>query len=321
MILLFLLFLLSACDSSLSSNTTSFNGVAMTIPYRVIVGSSLDPQSKQEVESIISGTFDKIDRIYNKWNPKSELSKLNQAKAQTKILLSKELYAFLLNTETFVHLSYGRFDPTIEPLQQLWKGKLAKNTLPVHAEIDHTSKICGWDQIHLESGYAWKNHDLTSIDLGGIAKGYAIDLITERLVENGYDSVFVEWGGEIRTHGIHPDNRPWKVMVTKWGIPGDSDQVIELDHCAIASSGDYLQNWTVDRITYTHIIDPIEKTPLLMRNDTICSVTVVAKDCMLADTLATTAMLFRYPEKADLWLKEVKETFPEIQYWIFTRSR
>lgn len=292
----------------------------MTIPYHITVGQPLDNSSIQEVKSIVSETFDEIDRIYNKWNPKSELSLFNQSSANNKMYLTENLYTFLVYTETFVTLSNNRFDPTIEPLEHLWKENLSKKTLPSEQEISQCATICGWSRLHLENGYAWKDYDKTSVDLGGIAKGYAIDLITERLVKKGYENLFVEWGGEIRAHGMHPDDRPWRVMVTKWGVPGDLDQIIELSNCSIASSGDYLQNWTVENQTYCHIIDPIQRKPLLMKSNTICSVTVVAEKCTVADTLATGAMLFLYPSKAKEWLECMKTSYPEIKYWIFTRN-
>ena len=167
-------------------------------------------------------------------------------------------------------LSEGRFDPTIEPLQKLWKEHLAQGTVPSKPQIDALLPAIGWNKIHLSKGKICKDHDLTSLDLGGIAKGYCVDLLVERLNANGYPSIFVEWGGEIRTSGQHPDNRPWTIFISRFGNPDPEKAlaILTLRNQAIATSGDYIQQWKVQKentgeeAVYFHIIDPLTGQPL-----------------------------------------------------------
>ncbi|NGX43828.1 MAG: FAD:protein FMN transferase, partial [Chlamydiae bacterium] len=289
--------------------------------YRIVVGKQLDAHQKREVQKIIDTTFSEIDRTYNKWNPNSEVSKLNRAKAERKHPLSKELESFLLQTHKIVKLSGGKFDPTIEPLQRLWRSKLEKGLIPSSEEVEKVKVATGWEKIHVDSGLFWKDHDEASIDLGGIAKGYAIDLIVERLNEAGYPDVYVEWGGEIRTAGKHPEGRPWRVFVSKLGNPNPSSAVaiVDLDNQAVATSGDYLQNWTVEGTTFFHIIDPASGYPLQARSGTTCSATVIAQSCMLADALATVAMLFSSPKESREWLEKVQNEIPHMRFWVHSR--
>ena len=138
-----------------------------------------------------------------------------------------------------------QFDPTIEPIQQLWKNRLNEAREPGPDEIAALLPATGWNKIHIEKGLFWKDHDGCSLDLGGIAKGYCVDLLVEQLNAAGYPDVFVEWGGEIRASGRHPDKRPWNIFISRLGNSNPSLAIatIALRDQAIATSGDYMQFW------------------------------------------------------------------------------
>lgn len=162
-------------------------------------------------------------------------------------------------------------------------------------KLEEVKASVGWHFVHCVDRCFWKDSSLTALDFGGIAKGYAVDLLVEKLRAAGYQNFYVEWGGEIRTSGQHPSGRPWKV-----GIQGLS--AIDLSNAAIATSGSYIQNWTVGSSSYTHIIDPNRKEPL--QNSTITSVSVIASSCREADAIATALMLFPSKEEAQKWAQE-----------------
>jgi FAD:protein FMN transferase len=112
------------------SSIAYFTGTAMTIDYNITIGSTLSSEQQQSIKKIIETTFADIDNIYNKWNPVSELSLLNNAKAHVSLPLSPMLERFLFQTQQIVEISNGLFDPTIEPLQKLWKKHLQKGRIP-----------------------------------------------------------------------------------------------------------------------------------------------------------------------------------------------
>ena len=85
-----------------------------------------------------------------------------------------------------------------------------------------------------------------------------------------------------------------------------------MENQSIATSGDYLQAWTVDGTTYTHIIDPITKKPLEVTPGSITSATIVAKSCTFADGLATALMLFHTAKEA----AELASALPEVRCWV-----
>ncbi|MFN4174468.1 MAG: FAD:protein FMN transferase, partial [Parachlamydiaceae bacterium] len=187
----------------------------MTIDYKVTIGHPLETNEIDIVKNIIKATFDEVDEIYNRWNPKSELSRLNKSRSIEPIQISDKLYNLLSYAAKFVKISEGRFDPTVEPLVVLWKSKLEKNEIPSDEELMKVRSYVGWNHIHLDDHFFRKDHHLTEIDLGGIAKGYAVDLVTENLLKAGYKNLLVDWGGEIRASGMHPENRAWKIFISR----------------------------------------------------------------------------------------------------------
>ncbi len=197
----------------------------MTIDYRILIGDLLSEQQKQQIQQIIQHTFQEIDTIYNKWNPSSELSRLNALPANTPFALSPSLNQFLERIDRFVTLSGGRFDPTIEPLQHLWKEKLTDGQVPSEQEIAHLIPCIGWHTLHFQNGECFKEDGRTQLDLGGVAKGLCVDLIIERLAKAGHQQLYVEWGGEIRTKGTHPSGRPWQVYISRLANPDPAQAI------------------------------------------------------------------------------------------------
>lgn len=321
------LFLISCGSETSTERVSHFSGVEMTIPYSIIIGGRLSNKDTQSVFQVIHSTFAEVNDIYNKWNPKSELSRLNDLKAGVRVPLSPQLEHLLSLTNHIVELSDGRFDPTIDPLQKLWADKFILGEEPSPAEIQKIVPAIGWNKIHFANGIFYKDNDLTRLDLGGIAKGYCVDLLVERLNKTGFANVFVEWGGEIRASGQHPDNRPWKVFISRLGDtdPNQAIATLSLKDQAIATSGDYLQNWTIQRvgtgevITYFHIIDPRSYHPLVMTPESVASASVLAPTCALADGLATAAMLFPSLEQAQAWADTLTQKEPDLRFWLISR--
>lgn len=305
---------------------TSFEGTAMTIDYKITIGSSLSLSQKKEVGKIILDTFEEINAVFNRWNPHSELSKLNALPVGITVKISKALEDFLLLVDNIVQLTEGRFDPTVEPLQVLWKQELTLGKRVDPHEIEELAPAIGWDKIHFSEGYFYKDHPQTRLDLGGVAKGYCVDLLVERLNAQGHANVLVEWGGEMRASGSHPENRPWQIFISRFGDPDPKNGIatLSLRQQSIATSGDYLQQWTVNdpltnqKLTYFHIIDPRTLYPLLSTEGSIGSTTVLAPTCVFADALATALMIFSSAEEAEEWVETIGQKMEGLKVWIET---
>jgi len=320
--------LLTACSSGNEKKpVTIFSDNIMTIDYKIIIGNRLSLEQKKQLYQTISATFDEINAIYNKWNPDSELSHLNRLPAGKPSPISEKLENFLRLTGDVVKQTEGRFDPTIEPIQHLWNERLAKGSVPSEDEIQALAPAVGWDKVHFGEGKFWKDHENTALDLGGIAKGYCVDLLVERINAAGFPDVCVEWGGEIRSSGQHPDKRPWTIFISRLGDadPKNSIAIIGLVDQAIATSGDYLQFWTVkgpdnETVTYFHIIHPRTLHPLVSTPSSVASASVLAPTCTMADGLATAAMMFDSVEKATAWAESIQQKIPNTHFWLVARK-
>jgi len=334
---LFLALIVSACQPSDSpqidgrpDGTTAFFGQAMTMSYTILIGQTLTSSQTTLIAQIIAQTFRDTDDIYNKWNPHSEVSRLNKQKAGIPTPLSPLLQRLFHETDTIVRLSKGKFDPTIEPLQHLWKEKLTQGITPTAEEIATIAPAIGWKNISFDRGVFRKNHGLTQLDFGGIAKGLCIDLLVERLNEAGFLHTFVEWGGEIRATGNHPEGRSWTIYISRLSDsnPEHAIATLHVDNQAVATSGDYLQNWTISKdekqkkrsITYFHIFDPETLHPLEATHLSVASASVVAPNCALADGLATIPLMFSSLEEATQWAEKIKEEFPDLSFWMISRN-
>lgn len=284
---------------SCSPQISQFQGERMTIAYRIVIGRSLSAQEKQQLNQYIHQTFDHIDLIFNNWNPNSEISKINSAPSHTPIPLSKELMHILIKIDELVHLTQGRFDPTLGKVKSLWIWHLKNQQIPLEETRKTLFLQAGWKQIHLdtEACTLTKYSPHVHLDLCGAIKGYAVDLLLEhcqRFCNNNY----VEWGGEIKVSGQHPAKRPWCVA-----SPSTS-KIFELMNQSIATSGNYYQSWYVDGKEYTHIIHPLTGEPLKSHNHSITSVTIIHSSCMYADALATALMTYETKESAEAWAKQ-----------------
>lgn len=314
--------LFAACQSP-KQNTTLFSGNIMTINYRILIGKTLTAEQKIEVQHIINQTFQEINLIYNKWNPDSEVSQINRLKANTPFFLSEQLAYFLTQVDYYFNLTKGYFDPTIEPLQQLWISYLNQNKEPPSQEIEAIQATIGWNRFIIQNGILYKTNANARLDFGGIAKGYCVDLIIERLMAKGFINLYVEWGGDIRAIGQHPSKRPWHIFIAK---PRSADPTQAIAHVdladkAIATSGDYFQYWSIINskgleTKYCHVFNPLTYRPCEIKEGSITSVSLTAKDCMTADALAKVFMLFESKQEAETWFLELKEHYPETECWI-----
>lgn len=287
------------------------------MPYRLLV-----PNPQQgEVLAIIESTFQEVDAIYNKWNPQSEISRFNRVEKEIRFTLSEKLKKFLLTVDHFVKFTNGKFDPTIEPLQRLWKSRLKKGHIPTNEEINHLMPSLGWQHIEILGTDALKHSEGIELDFGGIAKGFAIDLLKERLINAGIHDFYIEWGGEVRASGKHPAGRLWRVQIPyRLGDP----LLIELDNQALATSGDYEQYWEVSENhfsrRYFHILNTQNGRFFEIRTSSVASATVRAADGVTADAIASYLMTFPTAEEAKQWAKNYEKENPTVRTWIFSRE-
>lgn len=318
--ILALLLFFASCEKQ---QVTTIKGISINMPYRLLIGDTLSRSNRALVKSILDSAFADVNRISNHWNPKSELSFINRAKANKPIKISPHL-SDLMRLATKIHnLSDGLYDPTLSPLIQIWKNSLNLQKIPSQKEIVAASQNIGWEHVVFENQTITKKRDALEIDLDSIAKGMAVDIVVQQLVDAGFENVYFEWAGEIRAHGHHPSGRPWNVSI--YGPERPEDGAIPLENEAIATSGNYMQYWVIPNkkggvTMYSHLLNKTTKSPIELQGKSILSVTVKAPSCALADGLATAAMLIDDPTELKNWTTKIKEEIPGVTFWIVRRQ-
>lgn len=291
-----ILFLFVSCQKK--NPCTIFEGEAMTMPYQVIVGKSLSKKEQTAVSELIEETFAEVHELFDNWNPDSEISKINRSSQNVLIPLSPPLQNLLELCNQVVEISGGRFDPTIAPLENKQLSIEEKQTL---------ADAIGWSHIAVHNGILKKDNARTALDLCGIAKGICIDWIVEKLQKRGIQDLLVEWAGDIRAVGHHPQGTDWLVPINPAITSGNQPIApIPLRNAGLATSRNV---GLIDPIT----LSPSENTPF-----SIVGALVIAPTCALADALATSAVLFPTRKEAENWAQEVVEIHPEVRFWILS---
>lgn len=311
LLIFFLLF--TACSETPPPSTLKFQGIAMTIPFEV---QTEEEVSVDEVSRIIRETFAYVDQHYNKFNPESELSAINALPAHQPTAITEGLYTLLSETNRVWKLTHGYFDPTVEPAAKIWKEAIKTGMIPSSEDLEAVRGSIGWGKVHFDKYNLVKDNDALEIDLGGIAKGYTVDLLYERLKQLNIQHLYVEWGGEIRVSKDHPAKRPWRVALK------DKETYLELSNQACATSGDYEQNWKLidtdgHEGLYFHILNPLTLNMLEAEEHSGKSFTVIAPTCTLADGIAT-SLFFYQGKELEMYQNELLETITSLQ--IFSKK-
>lgn len=298
----------------------------MTMPYHVTIGKQLTNREKRKIVKVIEKTFQEINATFNNWNPESEISRFNRAAAQVPFSLSPQLYELLQFCQKIVALSGGRFDPAIDPLIDVWRSSLKEQKPPSQEALQMACDASGWNHLSFQGNSLVKDSANTTLDLCSVSKGLCIDWIVERLQTLGYSDLLVEWAGEIRACGMHPEGRSWIVQIDPGLLMGGQPLApISLKNGAIATSGDAGQKgWILAPHSapdgqlhrFFHILDPLTAQPLEKTNYSVASVSVIAPTCLLADALATAAMIFPSRKEAESWAQEVAALYPDVSFWI-----
>ena len=137
-----------------------------------------------------------------------------------------------------------------------------------------------------------KENPATELDFNAIAQGYASDLVAQYLEARGITSYLVDIGGEVVSHGVKPDGRPWSVGIERPAADRYSERQVQtaiaVHDSAIVTSGSYRKYYERDGVRYSHTIDPATGRPV---QHTLLSATVVERECWLADAMATAYMV------------------------------
>ncbi len=226
------------------------------------------------------GKIKKIEQIASIFKKESEISVLNQ---QGQAKLSPQLYSLLKQSCRVGSLTGGAFDITIAPLSVLWKEKIAKQKVPDKEEISSLQGLVNYKNIVFgDNNRIYFKKKGTAVDLGGIAKGYAVDCAVRVLKEYKIKNALINAGGDVFVLG-KDKNEKWSIALQHPRLKEEILGTLNLENKAIFTSGDYERFFEKEGVRYHHIIDPRTGSPAVE----CISVTIIADNSALADGLST----------------------------------
>ena len=255
------------------------------------------------IQSAIEGELSGIIALFSHWDPRSELSRLNAAPPGF-WAVSEPFWNLLNAAMDRADETNGAVDPTLGALVDLWgfgppgprplNGFGTGHTTPFEEEIAAARALSGWGILRFNrEARAVQQLGGVKLDLSGIAKGHAVDRVSDRLTALGATHHLVEIGGELRGAGVKPDGMPWWAELQQApGAPGPRI-VAALFDLACATSGDWVRNFEVYGQRFSHTIDGRTGRPV---ENGVASVTVLADTAMYADAMAT-ALTVMGPEE------------------------
>ena len=270
--------------------------------------------SGSDGEAVLDDAFKEIRRYENMLSRTvegSDVCNINNAGGEP-VEVSDDTIAVLKLSIEMGDISDGRFDITVGRLTELWNFTGDDPHVPEQDAIDEAVKSVGYRNIEIEGSTVTLADPGAAVDLGGVAKGYIADRITDFLEEKGVSSAVINLGGNVVAMGSKGDGSPWNIGIER--PYSDRTEVIgsvESSDETVVTSGTYERKFEENGVLYHHVLDPATGYPA---QTDLESVTLTAKrgNSAFCDGLST-ACLILGKEKAQVLVRELQEKYPEME--------
>jgi thiamine biosynthesis lipoprotein len=272
----------------------AFSEVHMGVPVKIALYTA-DERAANLAAKAVYARFAELNQMLSDYDPESELSKLSQTSPHAKpIPVSEPLWEVLVRSQQLSKQTGGAFDVTVGPLVRLWRRARRNGQLPSADRVEKAKLAVGYEKLQLdEDQHAVRlTHAEMRLDLGGIAMGYAVDEGLKILAKRGIKSAMIDASGDIGVSDAPPESAGWRIGIVPLKADADPSTYLILANAAVTTSGDAFQFVEVDGVRYSHIVDP--KTGYGLTRH--CAVTIVAPDCITADSLATAVSVLERKE-------------------------
>lgn len=269
-------------------NRFEYNQPEMGVPFRIV----LYAPTPEAADAAARAAFDRIaqlNHIMSDYEADSELSALSRSAGQGKtVVLSAELWHVLSRAQQLAQESGGAFDITVGPFVTLWRKARREQKMPEPGKLEAARAAVGYQKLRLDP----KRHTAEllaremRLDLGGIAKGYALDEAMLVLRSRGIGRALISGGGDLLVGDPPPGKSGWRVELPPLDATNAPPaEFIQLHQAALSTSGDLFQRLEIDGTRYSHIVDP--RTGIGLTNHSL--VTIIAPDGITADSLTKVA--------------------------------
>ena len=299
--------------------------IDITLYVDMDAGNDIDGEAAlDEAEAV----FMRIHGLTDRFDEESEIYRINNAPpGEGPVRVSAETYNIIKTALEYCEQSGGAFDIGLGAVSDLWAFKNENGaivdqvgSLPDPEQLAKAVAAGGYTKIILhENDFSVETPPGLMIDLGGIAKGYAVREAVAALIGAGIESAVIDAGGNVHVIGgrripaADSDHRQDQASVRPWGVgvrhprpqkSGDLLVIVSVIDKSVVTSGDYIRYFILDGTRYHHILDPSTGAPA----SASISATIIAEDSALADYLSTAAFVLG-PEKG----LELVASYPGVE--------
>ncbi len=293
LIVSFVLVMLPSCTGEKLVSETSFEW------FDTVTTISAPNGDFEGVWNIACEEFDRYDKlfdIYNEYDGINNLCTVNKNAGKAPTVVDKDLFELLSYSKEMFDVTNGKVNIAMGSVLKIWHSyREAGLENPENAEIppsdllieaaDHAN--INAIELNEKELSVYINDENISLDVGAIAKGFAVEKVAQALEDAGYKSVLISAGGNVRAIGTKPSGEKWKVAIADPHGGSSYPAICEIADSSVVTSGSYQRFYTVDGKNYHHIIDP----ETLLPSEYFLSVSVCVKDSGLADVLSTALFL------------------------------
>jgi thiamine biosynthesis lipoprotein len=271
-------------------------------------------RNAEALPAILNEAFDEVDRIdrlMSHYKVESELSRLNREAARGPVTVSPELFDFIVEALRYGRESDGAFDVTVGPLMKAWGFFRGEGRVPSGAELAAARRLVGRTHVVVDPGARTIAFDTPGVelDLGGIAKGYAVDRVVHLLRRRQIEAALVSAGGStIYALGAPPGRKGWPVEILDPVASSRTAFTVELKDRALSIAGISDKSFEADGRTYSHVMDPRTGRPV----EGMLAVAVLTTTGTAGDALDD-AFFVLGPEHGRAYL----QGYPDIEAWFF----
>ena len=246
--------------------------------------------------------INRLEKLFSPTIEQSEIFVINQYAAKQTVTVSKDTFDLIEKAKEYCNITEGAFDITIAPVVKAWGFTEEVKRVPSDEEIQQKLQLVDNNKLHIDkqNSTVYLENENMSIDLGGIAKGYASNKVNEILKKNGVSSAVISLGGNVSVTGKRPDGTKWRIAVQD---PMNSEGyvgILNVEDTSVITSGVYQRFFEQNGKKYHHIIDT--KTGKPTQNG-LLSVTIVCDNGAMADALSTSVMVAGLQKGSELWRK------------------
>lgn len=302
-----------------------------------LIGYTKDKAEFDAYFEIMKNEFARLNELFDKYNDYegvNNIKTINDNAGIAPVVVDQAILDMLKLAKEWYEPSGGSFNVTMGSVLEIWHeyrdmgqadnsdGKPGE-VPPLHL-LEEANVCTGWQFVEIDESAktVYINNACSSLDVGGIAKGFATEIVARLLVEEGLKAGIVNAGGNVRLINTKPDGAKWAVGIQSPDIENTSESLDTLyadKSMSVVTSGDYQRYYIgPDDVVYHHLIDPSTLYPARQAR----SVTILIEDSGLADTLAKPLFILPY-DQALAFLEKFNEDHPDVfmgAVWVYDKG-